>query len=279
MSIATDNTALAELQFALAKLGQGSMPSTAGAMNAGAKLIQDTWKGFALGGALPGITEKLKNPNGGYARSIRIDKLGPFQYEIYSEAKVAKLIEDGTPEHDMKTTHPFGARSRMSKKGVPYLIIPFRWGTPEGSDGKRVGFKNIMPKSVYQIVKNKKQFRQTKVKKTTHNEPNARGQQVERHEYTGVGSKGNEKGNWGDRLKLGMGDEVTQNMEGMSRMVGQDGKSAGYFTFRVISAKSPANSWVKPAVAARPVTSAVADNTHQAIGAMVEASILEDLGL
>jgi len=273
MKIASDNSALAELQYRLAKLGQGSMPATAGAMNAGANLVRDTWKGFALGGTLPGIAQPLKNPNGGYARSIRLFRNGPFEYEIASEADIAKWIEEGTDELDMKKTHPFGPRSRVSKKGVHYLIIPFRWGTPEGKNGKRVGFKNIMPSSIYSIVKNKKKFRQTKVLKTTHNEPNARGEQVMRREYSGADGKGG----WGDRLKFGMADGMTDNMEGMSSMLGQDGKAAGYFTFRVISEKSPGHSWRKPAMPARPVTRAVAAITQPAIEAMVEAAIMEDL--
>ena len=275
MKIAADNAALAELQYHLAKLGQGSMPSTAGAMSAGASLVRDTWKGFAMGGTLPGIAQPLKNPNGGYARSIRTEKIGQFEHDIYSEAAIAGMIESGTKALDMKTTHPFGPRSRMSKEGFPYLIIPFRWGTPEGKDGKRVGFKNIMTSGIYSRVKNKRKFRQTKVLKTTHNEPNYSGQQVSRADYNGADGKGG----WGDSLDLDIGDDA--NAAGMSSMVGQDGKAAGYFTFRVISAKQLITrpySWIKPAMPARPVTRAVADVTRPTIDAMVETAIMEDLG-
>jgi hypothetical protein len=273
MSVAADSSVLSELQYRLAKLGQGSMPSTAGAMGAGAKMIRDTWKGFALGGTLPGIAEPLKRPNGGYARSIRVEKLGPFEYEIMSEAEIADWIENGTREHDMKTTHPFGPRSRMSAEGFPYLIIPIRWGTP-----KTIGFKNVMPESVYKIVKNKKEFRQTKTLMTKHNEPNYKGEDVARSEYSGADGKKE----WGDRLSADMGEGVTGDMEGMSSMLGQDGKASGYLTFRVISAKQLLTSpykWIKPAMPARKVTKAVADNTGDAIDGMVESAIMEDLGL
>jgi hypothetical protein len=275
MHIAENNPHLEELQFRLAKLGAGSMPRTAGAMRSGANIIRDTWKGFAMGGPLPGIAEPLKRPSGGYARSIRIIKFGPFDYKIASEAEIADWIENGTEQLDMKTTHPFGPRSRVSKKGVPYLVIPFRWGTPEGRDGKRVGFRNIMPDAVYNIVKNKEKFRQTKVLMTTHNEPNYHGDQVARSDYSDAAGKGT----WGDRLTADMNEEVTPNMEGMSSMVGQNGKAAGYFTFRVISANSPKHSWIKPAMAARPVTRAVANAAQKAINTMVENAIMEDLGL
>ena len=277
--IAESNPYLEELQYHLAKLGAGSLPKTAGALRDGAAIIRDIWKGFAMGGPLPGINEPLKTPSGAYARSIHIVKLGPFEYEIASDAQIAEWIENGTQELDMKKTHPYGPRSRVSKKGVPYLVIPFRWGTPEGRDGKRVGFKNIMPESVYSIIKNKQKFRQTKTLMTTHNEPNAKGQPVSRREYKGADGKGG----WGDRLTADMGLEVSSNMEGMSSMLGQreggKNRTSGYFTFRVISANSPKHSWIKPAMRPRPVTQAVAKTTEKIIEESVESAIREDLNL
>ena len=141
IKIAENNPHLEELQYLLASASKGFLPGTARAMEKAAGIIQKTWKGYAAGGSLPGV-EKLKNPQGGYMRSICVDKRGPFNYEIYSEAKIAEWIENGTEELDMKTTHPFGPRSRVSKKGVPYLIIPFRWGTPGSKKNPRVGFGN-----------------------------------------------------------------------------------------------------------------------------------------
>jgi hypothetical protein len=76
-----------------------------------------------------------------------------------------------------------------------------------------------------------------------------------------------------------MGDEVTPNMEGMSSMLGQNGKAAGYFTFRIISAASPAGSWIRPAVPARPVTKTVAKLTQGVISNAIDGALQEDLGL
>jgi len=263
MKMAADHSALAELQYHLAKLGQKSAPATSHALKAGANLIYDTWHGFALGGSLTGV-ESLKNPNDGYARSIRNKQTSDFSHEIYSESIAAERIEDGTQEHDMKTTHPYGKRSRVSKKGIPYLIIPFRWGTPGKEGDTRVGFKNVMPINIYNVMKNTKKIKKSKALNSTHNESNFKGQPQERREYE-----------WGGRLKFGMSDDITPNMEGMTRMTGR----AGYFTFRVISANSPSGSWIRPAVAARPVTKAIADNTQRTIEAIVEMGIMEDLEL
>jgi hypothetical protein len=268
MKIAENNPFLAELQFHLAKCGQGSMPSTADAMNAGANSIRAKWQEFAMGGNLDGV-EKLNNPSSKYARSIRINRLGPFQYEIFSEAKIAQRIEEGTPEHDMKLTHPFGPRSRVSKEGVPYLIIPLRWGTPKS------GFKNIMPESVYSAVKKFKKMKTlVSADKSTKQTPNEKGQMVGRAQY-----------NRGfNRLKgMDINGTIEQKirMDGMVRSTDDTGKdkSGGYFTFRVISAKSPASSWIRKEQPPRPVTKAVADYSQKFIGEIVNAAILEDLGL
>ena len=274
----TSNPLLEELQFHLAKLGMGSMPRTAGAMASGAEIIRARWVDFAKGGPLKGVTEKLKRPSGGYARSIRVHKNGPFDYEIYSEAKVAELIENGTDDLDMKTTHPYGPRSRVSKEGFPYLIVPFRWGTP-----KTIGFKNIIPEAVYNMIKNKKQFQQSRVSvgadnaDAAHTTPNAQtpSKMVGRAQYK-----------WGTRLNgIGYVDH-RRNIEGMVSMEGQveGGKkrASGYFTFRVISAKQLVTkpySWIKPATPARHVTRAVTEETRDVVKAMVETAIREDLGV
>jgi hypothetical protein len=288
MSISVDNDALQQLQSALARLGSGVLPATKGAMKASAELIRNTWKGFAMGGSLPGITESLKNPSGKYARSIRVARKGPFDYEIYSDADVAGWIENGTDELDMKTTHPFGPRSRVTQsgpnKGYSYLIVPFRWGTP-----RTVGFRNIMPDQVYSIVKNKMKFAQTKTTvsadKSGTKTPNFNGDMVGRAQYSDVtGSKP-----WGDRTTAAdmgenrffndTGRDITDDMVGMSSMLGQNGRAAGYLTFRVISAAPDAKGWIKPAMKARPVTQAVAKVSEETVNEVLDGALREDLGL
>jgi hypothetical protein len=158
-------------------------------------------------------------------------------------------------------------------KGYPYLIVPFRWGTP-----RTVGFRNIMPESVYNIVKNKKTFQQTKTTVSADNgdkTPNARGEMVGRAQYSDVlGSKP-----WGDRLASDMGEDITDNMAGMSSMLGQNGKAAGYLTFRIISAAPGATGWIKPAMRARPVTRAVASVAQETVNEIIDSAVREDLGL
>jgi len=269
MNIAVKDQPLYEILARLSPFGR-DLPMTETAAKTAASYIRDAWRGYAMGGSLGGI-EKLKNPNGGYARSIKINRRGPLSYEIISEAQIAEWLESGTPSFDMKKTHTIGPRSRVSLKGYPYLIVPFRWGTP-----KTVTFGNVMPSSVYKIVKAKK-FKATSVTGNTHFEPNAGGQDVERQEY----SSADKKKSWGSTLKASMDNEVTDRMEGMSKMTGQGGKSSGYFTFRVISSDPDANptSWIHPGIRARPVTETVANTTRETVSDLIDNALRGDLGL
>jgi hypothetical protein len=282
MRISENAPYLDELQFHLAKLGAGSLPRTAKAMASGAKIIQARWVDFANGRALKGI-EPLKRPTGGYARSIRTKAVGPFSHEIFSEAQIADWIENGTSDLDMKTTHPYGPRSRISKDGVAYVIIPFRWGTPGNESNPRVGFKNIMTDAVHALML-RKDFKASRTTvsadKSGYKTPNAQNPSAD---------VGRARYQWGSRLR---GRDFAGTIEQKTRMDGmvrfENGPAAdksrgkrygGYFTFRIISANSPANSWKRKGMPARHVIRAVVDETREAIETMTESAIREDLGL
>ncbi len=102
-------------------------------------------------------------------------------------AKTVERIKNGTEELDMKETHAKGQYSRVSKKGWPYLIVPFQWGTKEGS--KRAGVKNIVPSALLMAMRNKR-FKQSAVKNKTYPLFNQAGQMAERNAHT-----------WGDRAR------------------------------------------------------------------------------
>jgi hypothetical protein len=183
------------------------------------------------------------------------------------------MIGNGTEQIDMKETHTKGPRSRVSKDGIPYLIVPFRWGTP-----KTVGFKNVMPINVYSIVKKFKKMKtlvsaNVSNKKTPNNQNPS--QMVGRAQY----NKGY------DRLS-----GMDSMMNGMVRSTDETGKdrSGGYFTFRIISAKkskdwdrkphkkSWEDSWIKPATHPRHVTRALMETTREEVNELVSTALLGD---
>jgi hypothetical protein len=69
-------------------------------------------------------------------------------------------------------------------------------------------------------------------------------------------------------------------MNGMVRSTDETGKdrSAGYFTFRIISAKSPKNSWIKPATPPRHVTQALMEETREGVNELVNTGLSRDFG-
>jgi hypothetical protein len=221
-----------------------------------------------MGGPLAGIPH-IKTPSGKLAQSIKSRDLGPFDTEIYSESQHAQRIQDGTPELDMKTTHPYGKKSRVSKEGIPYLIIPFRWGTPNGEGKGRAHFVNFIPVPMFtEIKKMKTSKRLANYDKEgnitggeTHFEENYAGDDIERSDYS-----------WGGRHK---GDG---NMAGLVRMAG----GGGYFTFRIISAKqlvtSP-HSWIRKAVPPVDVIGALEQAVRPVVDDVIQAGLEADFGL
>jgi hypothetical protein len=210
--------------------GGGVAPATQKAFTTSARYIQRVWKGWAMGDSVAGIPD-IKNPSQKLANSVKIIPVGPFIVDILTESPHMRRIVDGTPRVDMKETYPYGRKSRVSAEGIPYLIIPYRWGTPNRNGGKRAHFGNVMPQPMYETIKAMKMKKSVKTP-NTHMEENYSGDPIERAEY-----------DWGDRL------EADGNENGMVRM-GSETRGGGstYFTFRIISAKSPAGSWIRKEV-------------------------------
>jgi hypothetical protein len=279
IEIIPESNLLATLQARLKEIGSASLPATVDAFKQGVKIIQSEWKSYAMGAQIPGTSYKLKNPTGGYAAGIKARNDGPFDYTIYNDSLVAHALEEGTPQLDMKTTHPYGQKGRVANHGtknnprwVPYLIVPFRWGTPRATGGH---FRNIIPEQIYAMLQLQIKagvFTRTKVLPSTHTEPNFWGEQVQRAEYEGE----DERGNWGSILR-GIGGDI----EGMSVMAANTAKkrSSTYFTFRVISAESPAGSWIKPATPAMHIAQHVADNVRNVVEEMIQDGLKVDLGV
>jgi hypothetical protein len=277
LNVALDNDVLQQLQMTLARFGTGFLPITRHAMEEAADQIAKDWRDFAAGGELDGV-KPLPRPNRSYLLGVKTRPLGFFCHEIYNESRAARQIEEGTPELDMKKTHPYGPKSRVSKKGIPYLIVPFRWGTPG-----TVKFVNVMPPNVYNIVgKFKKMEKLVGADQSDKQSMNAHRMLPDgRSEKNGIDHAemvGRAQYNKGyDRLS-GM-DEDKSRMEGMVRSTDETGKdrSGGYLTFRVISADSPAESWIRPRVEPRHVVDALVELNRESINSSVEAAVVEDL--
>lgn len=229
-NIEVDLSQLQQLKDAFSKgMTEAGLPNTANAFRESAEMVNNAWVDYLNGKtSLDGI-EKLDKVNSSIAQSVKTRKKGDFDYTVSSDNKeLEKLTQRTDPVYyDMKQTHPYGKKSRVSKKGIPYLIIPFRWGTPNGKKTKRAHFNNFIPQKNY-----KTNILAMSLSFTTglrHIEANFKGQAIDRAEYK-----------WGNRL--------TEDQAWNSRSVGmvrmKDVNHSTYFTFRIISAKSPVGSWL-----------------------------------
>lgn len=221
--------ALQELLTAMRKVADRQVfPITSQRVYEGAELLRGAWAEWAMGEAALSNVGKIDKPSEKLARSIKIKSKGAYSVEVYTNSMEMEKIQNGIPDsvYDMKKTYPYGRKSRVSKKGIPYLIIPFRWGTST----KRSHFNNFIPMATYKtLLKGMDMSIRTK---KTHLEKNYKGENIERSEYE-----------WGTRLKTS-----DKFMNGLVRMTDDTSTKkikSTYFTFRIISAKSPPGSWIR----------------------------------
>ena len=99
---------------------------------------------------------QLKSTRSRYTQSLRVIDEGRMTGAVlldYSKDPLIKMIEEGASPFDMKENFSKSAKRHEKKDGGWYLTIPFKIGTPGSSVIS--GFANIMPSSVYKIVKEK----------------------------------------------------------------------------------------------------------------------------
>lgn len=101
--------------------------------------VEEQWKRYASGEPLPdGRTIGIRS--GQYLRSIRHRQISAYSTEVRSDLAYADVIERGAPPFDMRRLLASSLKTRVSKKGKRYLIIPFRHDT-----GKALSGGNPMP--------------------------------------------------------------------------------------------------------------------------------------
>ena len=275
VGLVPENDALAELVSSLEMVSMKAMPNTYRAFKMSSALMAYTWKSYAMGQPVPGGT-RLKNPTGGYAKSIKEMMLSPFNRIVYSDAPIAKYLEDGTQQYDMKETHTHGPRSRVVKKtrikngrvvareGDSYVIIPFRHGTPGSLSHSK------LPQDLYKkiiLAMRMGEISASSVKKGRRKKtPNASGELIPRANYR-----------WGSRLV----DMPVPELEGMVVMdqSTKNSSRSSYFTFRIISVNSPAHKWIQRARPGHHFTTRVVANTSETVRAMIADGLKKDLGV
>jgi hypothetical protein len=227
-------------------------------MDNAAEYIQNTWIAVVRGdNQIPGapalrfdtITQRnLYADSIIQGRGIDIPEAGDFSRKILATDKIAEKTEEGYERWDMKPMLLGGPKTRVSKKGIKYNIIPFRHGTGDKS-GDNAQFKP-MPKDIYAAAK--------ALKPSISN---------------GIKTKYGENLNTKDHLMLlskhqgKVSHKSLSIYEGMYKIQATYAKAAQnqYLTFRIVSDKSDPLSWWHPGRAAQPHVQFVVDYCMPAI--------------
>lgn len=232
-------------------------PVTSQAVGWAADYVQHTWQHWAVGENIDGMTN-CKFPDTRLAQSIRVDRTSDFSVTIGSDSPKMQSIADGQKEYDMKNdAYLRGKKARVTKDNVPYLIVPFRWGTPHSGGIGRAHFGNTVPPMIYQFLKAKQSAQSVRTKQIYITE-NIDGVKTERNKIE-----------WGTRVTA---DGLAN---GMVKMQGLNGKSQ-YFTFRIISAKSAPSAWIRKAVPGYDVVSDLQNVTRTKVEEIIEAGLRAD---
>lgn len=216
-------------------------PNQVGAIAMLAEAAHAKWLAYASGNETTPSGKKINARTGNYMNSIKLEQT-PEGYSIYSDldmAPYARVIEDGASAFDMHALLQTSDKTRISKAGKKYLIIPFRHGSPDSLVvGAYTG--RAMPDDVYGRMSSSAQsFVSGSYQEQSVNSDNM----TTRLTY-----------DWGSKLTLGdltqagydPTERQTQNMVGMARMASNTDKatSSVYVTFRVLSEDS--DGWVIP---------------------------------
>ncbi|MEM9424472.1 MAG: hypothetical protein AAF975_06770 [Spirochaetota bacterium] len=180
------------------------------------------------------------------ASKIHVEQT-PTGFSVYSDSPDVVRVEKGRNAHDMKTTHPFGPKSRVNKKGEPYNIIPFRKGLCQKTEKQ-------VPKPIKKVLQKEiqKGWQPSESTGKTYWTPNARGEMVAR-----------QRTNWGRRVDLNPQPfrDHTQKYTGLYRIEDKPfAKTAdkGIISFRIIKSNQDARKWIIPAKAGKHIARGLA---------------------
>lgn len=245
-----------------------ALPNTANALAQAAKYVHNMWTGYLTGSQPLNGIDFMSGVTSAMVRSIRSRYNGDLSYTISSDNRQLEQKVHGSKEveYDMKQTHPYGKKSRVSKKGIPYLIIPFRWGTPNGKGTKRAHFNNVIPQASYETSVKGLAMSKVNIDKK-YFEANVKGENIERQGY-----------DWAKFGRLTEDQAWDDRSIGMVRMKDIASGKSTYFTFRIISAKSPENSWIyhKDAIPAVDMMGALVRTVKPQVDSMLREGVKAD---
>lgn len=185
------------------------------------------------------VNSGLKKTRNIYKRAMYVDRISNTEVEFglaSGDNGLALAIEEGKASFDEKPGFASSSKRKEKIGGGWYLTVPFRYATPS-SLGESELFQGKLPKEIYQASKQ------------NFGRPLKTSQLPEQYQQLA------------SRKALQIGDRVipeyvhkSPQFKGLVRLdvsATDKEKRGGYFTFRRVSDKSDALSWIHPGFEAR----------------------------
>jgi len=197
-----------------------------------------------------------------YASHISVIEEGRLMRAVvldYTKDPLVQMIEEGAGAFDMKDNFLKSPKAKTNKSGGKYLIIPFKWGTPD-TVADNATFSNTMPKEVYSIAKNlapKQQITNTQLSKLQGGFETQSSKMVEIpkskkfEEYT----------------------HKSSIYKGISKGTSSTTNQSTYTSFRVVSEKSDEASWIHPGIKAYNIAELALSDFKQKIQPLMTQAI------
>lgn len=181
------------------------------------------------------INSELSSTRRDYMQAMYVDRVSDtevvFGLTRSKENPLPMMLEEGSPPFDEKVGFSNSSKRKNKKNGGWYLTIPFRHAT-SSAVAESALFSSVLPKEVQAVTKKK-------------NTPLRVADLPAKYQVKGVraeipGLTGNQGGSYTHK---------TPKYAGLVRLevgVGNEKSRGTYFTFRRVSDKSAANSWIHP---------------------------------
>ena len=174
------------------------------------------------------IDGSLHSTRSEYRRAIFTEQPDDFSMVFGmtpTKSKLAMMLEDGASRYDLKEGFGNSSKIKFKKSGMGwYLTIPFRWATSEAVAESMV-FSNQMPEDIEKLVKTT-----AKPLKLSDLPSNYIIDHINSRNIIGYAHK--------NSIYEGLHRQDISSTNKENR--------GGYFTFRRVSDKSEANSWIHP---------------------------------
>ncbi len=198
----------------------------------------------------------LKKTRSQYRAGLKLDSSQDLSNKIYLVGALPLMIENGASGFDIKLGLLRSPKVKHTKKGEPYITVPFRHATSEAL-GENRAFSGVLPTVIHKMAKQLAgaPLQLGSIPSKFHIPKSA----ALRNRMKEIGLRVDVREKIVEKLPT---SDRTSIYEGLKKTEG------GYVTFRRVSLSSQADSWIHPGFEAR-------NFADQALNAVDEDSISE----